>query len=576
MDDFETAGAAWLVRLRDPALLDAVTCLRVLLGEADWPDAGDWTSQHASEPRPARNAASRGVVLVWVDEPLDGATVDALLRDPRATVLSGPTLAMASADTTLGGSAGLAEAAGLWLGGATPVHDVRVRAAENAPWLRGRLADHEHAGAAHLGEHTHVRDRLCAVDKTADDVEVLLTANLGLVPAPLATWRASTSVAAWTLGSTPTGVADRSVARLLALVLRHVTGLPAPRPARVGLLGYGAIGHEHSRAVRSVPGLELTAVCDRSAERVAAALDAAPSARAAASAEDLLADPDVDVVVVSTPPSSHAEWALRALEAGKHVVVEKPFAIRTADADDVLDVAARRGLLACVYQNRRFDPDYLALRRLVRAGALGEVFHLEAFVGGFGHPCNLWHSDEDVSGGAFYDWGAHVLDQVMDLLPGDVEHVTAAAHKRRWHDVTNADHTRVTLRLAGGIEAEFVYSDLAAVLKPRWYVLGTEGAVVGHWRSERVVARNDVGTLAEDVLAPADSPPRLELHSADGSVTAVALPPGRPYPFHRELADRLQLGMPMSVTGQQSRRVLAVMEAAAASARSGGTPVIPR
>ena len=154
-----------------------------------------------------------------------------------------------------------------------------------------------------------------------------------------------------------------------------------------------------------------------------------------------------------------------------------------------------RGLLAVVYQNRRFDPDHLAVRRIIDRGDIGEVFHVETFVGGYGHPCNLWHSDEGVSGGAFYDWGSHLLDQVLDLIPTPIDYVTAAAHKRQWFDVTNADHSRVTIRFTDGVEAEFTHSDLAAALKPRWYVLGTRGAIVGQWRSEKIVARNDIGTL---------------------------------------------------------------------------------
>jgi len=294
------------------------------------------------------------------------------------------------------------------------------------------------------------------------------------------------------------------------------------------------------------------------------------------SADDLIARDDVDLIVVSTPPSTHAVWALRAIEAGKHVVVEKPFAIRSEEADAVLAAADAAGLLAVVYQNRRYDPDHLAIRSVVRAGTIGEVFSVETFVGGFGHPCNLWHSDEDVSGGAFYDWGSHVLDQILDLMPAEVEYVTATNHKRRWFDVTNADHSRVTLRFVDGAEAEFVHSDIAAALKPRWYVLGTDGAVVGTWRSERVVSRNDVGTLLEDVLAPADSPPLLDLHASDGSVTRLATPLPEPYGFHREVSDHIRLGLPMEVTGAQSRRVLAVMEAARASAATSGRPVSPR
>jgi predicted dehydrogenase len=153
--------------------------------------------------------------------------------------------------------------------------------------------------------------------------------------------------------------------------------------------------------------------------------------------------------------------------------------------------------------------------------------------------------------------------------------VTATSHTRRWLDVTNADHARVTMRFSDGVEAEFVQSHLAAALKPRWYVLGTLGAIVGHWRTERVISRSDIGTLVEDVLAPADSPPLLDVHAADGSVTRLAVPAPEPYPFHRELADRLRLGLPMTVTGAQSRRVLAVIEAATASAAAGGRAVTP-
>jgi predicted dehydrogenase len=328
--------------------------------------------------------------------------------------------------------------------------------------------------------------------------------------------------------------------------------------------------------VRTTDGLALAAVCDTSEERRAAARQHAPDAAVVADADALLANPDVDLVVVSTPPLTHASWALRAIDAGKHVVVEKPLTITPEDADDVLAAAAARDRLAVVYQNRRYDADHQAIRRLVRAGAIGEVFHVETFVGGYGHPCNLWHSDAETSGGVFYDWGSHVIDQLLDLVPHAVEHVTAAAHKRVWHDVTNADHARVTVRFADGSEAEFVSSDLAAALKPRWYVLGTAGAIVGHWRRERVVARSDIGTLVEDVLAPADAPPDLELHAPDGSITSLALPVPRPYAFHAELADALAIGLPMSVTAAQSRRVVGVLAAAAESAAAGGRPVRPR
>ena len=524
------------------------------------------------------------VLLVWSDRTLAEEDEERLLGQAGAgtpVLLAGPTLAHVSADGLL------AEAAGLVVEGHTPAHEVRLRAGTAAQPGRAvagsadRLALGPGSGPAagspgapglfRLAQPALVRDRVLRVAKAADDVEVLLTASVAYTDHPVATYRPATRIGTWTLAS-----ASPDAGRLLALLLRYLAGQQPTRPLGVSLLGFGAIGAEHLGAALAVDGLAVRAVCDRDPTRLAAARTAAPDVLVTASVDDLLTDEGTDVLVVSTPPATHATWALRALEAGKHVVVEKPFALRTEDAAEVLAAAAAADRLAVVYQNRRYDPDYLALRRLVRSGAIGEVFSLETFVGGYAHPCNYWHSDEEVSGGAIFDWGAHVLDQVLDLLPEPVEHVTGAEHKRVWHDVTNADHSRVTLRFTGGAEAEFVHSDLAAALKPRWYVLGTTGAVVGHWRAERVVARSPVGTLHEDVLAPADSPSRLVLHHPDGSTAAVATPAGEPHPFHRELADHLLAGLPMSVTGKQSLRVLGVLEAARASAAAGGTPVRPR
>ena len=371
---------------------------------------------------------------------------------------------------------------------------------------------------------------------------------------------------------------DPAFLELLAAAAHEATArgnAAAARARGVGLLGFGAIGADHARAVRDTAGLQLVAVCDRDPARAAVALASDPDARVHVSAEDLLDDPDVEVVVISTPPDSHAYWAMVALDRGKHVVVEKPMALTTRECDALIERSRRDGLALSVYQNRRFDPDYAVIREAVRAGRLGDVFHIETFVGGYGHPCNYWHSDAAVSGGALFDWGSHVIDQVLDLMDGDVDSVTAVNHKRVWHDVTNADHSRMTLHFDGGREATFVYSDLAAALKPRWYVLGTQGAITGEWRRESVVSRNAVGTMDEDILAPADAPPRVRLHSPEGDVTELAFRESEPHPFHADLSMWLQFGFLPRVRGEQSRRVISMLEAAEESARMGGIPVKP-
>ena len=543
---------AWIVHLDDVQLRAAVDRLRERLRQAGVREAG---------------ISDADAVVVWADRDLGSSVIGDLLGGTVPVLLAGPTLRSADADGRL------REAAGLHLGEQTPVHDVRVRPGPDGALLPD--AGHHHEGGGHIGPHEHVTDSVAVVDKVLDDVAILRVAALGLTEQPVMTWRPATRVGTWTLGCTPASLDGRVALRAVLGFVSHASGRGRSPDVRVGLLGYGAIGHDHRRAGDAVDGLALTAVCDSAAERRAAAVAAAPGIAALDDADALIERDDVDLVVVSTPPSSHAYWASRAIRAGKHVVVEKPFAIRTDEADAILSEAQASDRLAVVYQNRRFDPDHLAIKRAVASGSLGDLFHIETFVGGYGHPCNLWHSDQDVSGGAFYDWGSHVLDQILDLIPSDVVHVTAAEHKRLWHDVTNADQSRVTLMFEDGTEAQFIHSDIAAALKPRWYVLGTQGAILGSWRTERVVSRNDIGTLSEDVLAPADSPPTLDLYAADGSVTRLAAPAADPYSFHRELSEHLHWGLPMSVTGAQSRRVLSVMEAARLSASEGSRPVVP-
>ena len=491
-------------------------------------------------------------VLVLGAIDLSDAIEDALLGLSVPALVIGPTM-----------SAALTDAAGLLPGQLSPLHEIRVRPGPDAGDVTARL-----------GGDLVVTDRWPVQDKVADDVQVLLTANLGFSDHPVATWRPAVGLGVLTVGSTAATYADPVWQRIVHRLLRRITGEADGVAVGIGILGYGAIGHEHSAAIALTEGLELRAVCDPNPLRTAAARELAPDVRAV---DDLLTQDDVDLIIVSTPPNTHAEWALRCLDAGKSVVVEKPFCITVEEADRQIAAAADRGLTLAVYQNRRWDPDYLALKKVIRNGQLGEVFHYESFIGGYGHPCNYWHSDEAVSGGAIYDWGSHYLDWALDLFPQQVEWVSATAHKRVWHDVTNADHSRVLVHFLDGVEAEFTHSDLAAALKPKFYVLGTRGGIIGDWRHERVVERSPIGTLLEDRLAHSDSPAALRVFTPDGtggtSETALSIPAAPPQPFHRQLADQLLSGEPMEVTPAGSRRNIAVMQAATESARLGGRPV---
>jgi predicted dehydrogenase len=377
----------------------------------------------------------------------------------------------------------------------------------------------------------------------------------------------------WGMGESAATYRDPEVQELLYRGVRYAAGEVEPGSLGVGMLGFGAIGADHIAAIGAVSGMKLAAVCDRSPARIGAAREMVPTVETVPNLAQMLKLPGLDLVIISTPPNTHAALAEQALRAGKHVVVEKPFCLSLEDADRLVSLASQTGRTLTVYQNRRWDPDFLALQSVIQSRELGEVFHLEAFVGGYGHPCHFWHSHSPVSGGVIFDWGSHYLDWILQLMPGQVVQVAASRHKLVWQDVTNDDHFEIRMTFESGAEAEFIHSDIAAARKPKWYLLGTRGAAVGHWREGRITSRGPTGQVIEERLPVTDLPCELHVLTPDGAGEShdqlISLPAAPPQAFYRNLAGHLLAGQPLAVTPESARRNVAVMEAATRAAELG-------
>jgi predicted dehydrogenase len=503
----------------------------------------------------------RQVVLVAAGRTPNDAEAEALsghLRRGGGLVLLGPTLAAWCRHPRL------AELAGWAPGEPGPEAELRVR-----PVPRSPISDR-------LDPELLLRDRLPMGEPPPADAALLLTAPWHYAERPVAVLRpvAQGRLVYFGLGWTPAVFTHPDFQGLVHRCVLSAAALAPPPPVGVGMYGFGGIGREHAESVEATEGLELEGICDRSPERRREAAGLF-QVRTHGSSADLLADPSVDLVVVGVPPAHHSAAVLECLEAGKHVVCEKPFALRADEVSSMLAAAAGAGRMLTVYQSRRWDPDFIALRSAVRAGAIGEPFYMEAFIGGFGHPCDYWHSHEPISGGTIYDWGSHYFDWLLQIFEGrEVTAVGGSAHKRVWHDVSNADQVRVDLTFAGGEQASFLQSDVAAALKPKWYLLGTGGAAVGEWRLETVRSRQWTGDLTEERLQPAEAPSTVSLHRPDGAggVHVEVLSQARRVPngFYRNLADHLLLGEPLAVRPEEAGRNVAVMEAASRSIAAGG------
>ncbi len=364
--------------------------------------------------------------------------------------------------------------------------------------------------------------------------------------------------------------------QVLYRVLRRLAGFAdRPTPLGVGILGYApSVGRLHGCGAAATPGMNLNGACDLSPERLEQARNDFPGIKTYSSATALAADPDINLVIIATAPNTHANLSIEMMQAGKHVICEKPLALTRAEADAMRAAAQRHMVHLSCHQNRRWDQDYLAIRQTVKAGLIGDLFYMEAFVGGFSHPCGYWHSHAPVSGGTSYDWGGHYLDWIVSLMPGRVHSVRATSHKRVWHDVTNNDQERLQLRFADGREAEFMHSDIAAVRKPKWYLLGTRGAIIGSWRDVAAYEIDPVLYYHRRDIPPTEMTPELFLHRREPSgrivVQSLDIAPRQDFGFHRNIADHLLTGEALAAPLEDSVKVVAVLEAAARSMARGG------
>ena len=441
--------------------------------------------------------------------------------------------------------------------------------------LRVMFDNPNHAMAKRLPDRLYLQGVYRPLAQQADDTELILYADWHYDHSPMLLVRpvGEGKVACTTLQAYRVPAFQQILYRLLRYLAGYNDG---HQTLGVGLLGYAlSVGKIHGLGAQVTPGLELKAACDLSPGRLKQAGQDFPDLKTYESADAFAADPGIDLVIIATPPNSHAKLAIQMMAAGKHVVCEKPLAISQKETAVMIEMAEKQGVHLSCHQNRRWDVDYLAIKQALAGGAIGDLFYLETFVGGFNHPCGLWHSHDEISGGLAYDWGAHYLDWIVGLIPERIQTVISTRQKRVWHDVTNADQERIQIRFAGGQEAEFIHSDIAAVRKPKWYLLGTDGAIIGYWKDVVEYEMDPVVYFKQHDIPATEMPADLRLHRRHPSGQIVtqklAVPERKHYLFHQNIADHLLTGEPIVAPLEHSVRVVAILEAAAKSAANGGT-----
>ncbi len=329
---------------------------------------------------------------------------------------------------------------------------------------------------------------------------------------------------------------------------------------KVGVIGYGGafnMGQKHLLEMQDA-GMTPMAVAEIDKERLKIAENDFPGIETYSSPKRMLNQSDVDLVTIITPHNTHARLALQCLRENRHVVCEKPLAIKTSECDRMIKEAKARGLVLSTYHNRHWDGSILrAADQILNQGVIGSVVRIEAHMTRYGQPGDWWRSSKSISGGILYDWGVHLLEYSLQLLPGanmtEVSgHATHGhwAAETQWQEDTNEDEAWAAVRFDSGQWLTLCISFIDSNPKPgQLEIMGTDGAYIFDGRTWTTIT-----------------------HEQDASVRREGTnPQGEGWRFYHNIAEHLAGKADLIITPEWSRRPIHALDLAGRSAKQGRT-----
>ena len=361
------------------------------------------------------------------------------------------------------------------------------------------------------------------------------------------------------------------------------------KPLKIAILGCGGMGSGHARMIRggselpngfSFPENPNITTTDLSDKLVLAGIyDINPERQKWAAENDIfnydsydaiLADPEIDIVLIALPNHLHKEAAIRALRAGKNVLCEKPVMIHSQDLIDVMEVAKETGKVFYPRQNRRWDQDYLIMKKIYDEHLLGDVFNVECrIMGSRGIPGD-WRGVKEYGGGMILDWGVHILDRMLKMIPEKVKYVYCSNYF-----ITNKeceDNTKIHLTFESGITALLEVATCHFINLPLWYMAGDHGtAVINSWRCDgKIMKLNSWEDKDTTPIQAGEGLTKTMAPRAENTVEELPLPE---VAFDRNalylnLVDTVNGDAEQIVKPEEALRILRLMEACFQSAET--------
>ncbi|MBE6601373.1 MAG: Gfo/Idh/MocA family oxidoreductase [Ruminococcaceae bacterium] len=338
---------------------------------------------------------------------------------------------------------------------------------------------------------------------------------------------------------------------------------------RAAVVGYGGMGGWHVEHLLKSDVCELAGIYDIRKERTE--LAQSRGIHAYASYEELLADETVELITVAIPNDSHEEVVIAALNAGKNVICEKPVTLSLESLERMIAAAEKNGVRFTTHQNRRWDVDYLSMKQIYDSGEIGKVLNIESRVHGSRGIPSDWRGEKEHGGGMLYDWGIHLIDQILMIFGWDVKRVYCVCDHITNKEVD--DGFRLELTFASGQRATVELGTYNFIAMPRFYLRAEKGtALITDWREDAQVVKckhwheNDVLPVKTAAGLTKTMAPRDEVTT---DTYTVARPKSDVHDFYRHYVNAIRTGGEQDVTYDQMRTDLKIILAAFESDEKG-------
>ena len=322
----------------------------------------------------------------------------------------------------------------------------------------------------------------------------------------------------------------------------------------ITVVGYG-MGKAHCEFITSLDGLNLYAVCDIDEPRRQAA-ESDFGVRTFESIDHVLEDSGSDLIVLATPHDTHAPLSIKVMDAGKHVIVEKVMCLNVAEADAMIDASERNNVVLSVFQSRRWDSDYLTVKKVMESGILGEVFLVESSVDWYGQ-LDGWRAERKRGGGHIYDWGAHLIDQAVNMIDSEAETVFCDFQYRVW-DTEVESHLKCLIRFKNRLLYEVDVGNVSQIIKQRWRMVG------------------ELGTLTKQDIGPGEKAKVRTLVDGFNADMEIESVPVEWRDYYVNISRVFNEGAELAVKPEEVRKGIAIIEAAIKSAETGETVKLER